>query len=371
MFHWSPTSDVHDRYLGCMIGGAIGDALGAPVQFMGREEIHQNFGSLGITRFESAFGGVGRFTACTQMALFTAEGLLRGWVRNPDKSGGFYLAEVACAYLRWLATQGERPRLGGAEHCREGGWLISDRRLLQRRSPDKTSLSALSDMGSLGKPASNDSKGCGGVVRAASVGLFARNLPGWTLSDGFRLAVDIAALTHGHPTGFLAAGVLAALIWRLADGRTLPDALMEAKSLLVGWTGFEETFESIERAERLATSSVPRSEAVTSLGEGLVADEALAIGIYSALVAPDYAKGALLAVNHSGRSDSTGVIAGALLGTRDGVNGIPALWLSAIEAPDVLGPVADDLYWFPSRHSKCGVGRGDEGGRICDRYFCK
>ncbi len=106
---------VRGRFLGCLLGGAVGDALGAPVEFMKRPEILARFGRNGLRGYAPAYGGLGRITDDTQMTLFTAEGLLRGWVRGCLKGTTDYPAVTAFAYLRWLHTQGERPH---ASHAR-------------------------------------------------------------------------------------------------------------------------------------------------------------------------------------------------------------------------------------------------------------
>ena len=45
------------RFAGCLLGGAVGDALGATVEFMGREEILRRFGPAGLTAYAPAYGG--------------------------------------------------------------------------------------------------------------------------------------------------------------------------------------------------------------------------------------------------------------------------------------------------------------------------
>jgi ADP-ribosylglycohydrolase len=70
----------------------------------------------------------------------------------------------------------------------------------------------------------------------------------------------------------------------------------------------------------------------------------LAIGVYCALKARDFRSGILLAVNHGGDSDSTGSIAGNLLGLIHGEAGIPATWLERLEAREVVAQVATDLW---------------------------
>jgi ADP-ribosylglycohydrolase len=339
---------IHSRFLGCLLGGAVGDALGAPVEFMRRSEILRRFGPEGITRYALAYGGLGTITDDTQMTLFTAEGLIRGWVRGCFRGITSYPAVTARAYLRWLETQGERSVCEpDARNRRERGWLVQQRALHNRRAPGNTCLAALRAMESWGDPARNDSKGCGGVMRVAPVGLF-----GWRLrehasaEETFRLGVELAGLTHGHPTGVLTAGVLAVLVRALTDGAALPDALADAKTILRAQDRHEETLHAIEQAEALAASGTPHEQAIAQLGEGWVAEEALAISLYCALVAQGFRQGVVLAVNHDGDSDSTGSITGNLLGTLLGVEAIPAEWLEPLELRAVIIELAQDLYAF-------------------------
>ena len=98
-----------------------------------------------------------------------------------------------------------------------------------------------------------------------------------------------------------------------------------------------------------------------ALGRGWTAEEALAIGLYCALVARDFRHGVLLAVNHSGDSDSTGSIAGNLLGLVHGEPGLPAAWRQQVELAGVIGTVADDLWQV--RFGTRAAGEGYEEAR--------
>jgi ADP-ribosylglycohydrolase len=334
------------RFLGCLLGGAVGDALGAPVEFMRRTEILYRFGPSGITSYAPAYGGLGTITDDTQMTLFTAEGLIRGWVRFRSKGITSHSGVVAHAYLRWLQTQGGRPTCNIDLGTDGPGWLFQHRRLHDRRAPGHTCLSALQAMSFLGEPARNGSKGCGGVMRSAPVGLFAWRQQA-SPREAFELGTELAALTHGHPTGSLTGGVLAVLILALTDGASLPQALAASKAILGTGTGHEETLDAIAAAERLSVSGLPHEEAIARLGQGWIAEEALAISIYCALVARDFRQGVILAVNHDGDSDSTGAIAGNLLGTMLGAKAIPAEWLDPLELREVITELAEDLYAFP------------------------
>ena len=84
---------------------------------------------------------------------------------------------------------------------------------------------------------------------------------------------------------------------------------------------------------------------VETLGQGWVAEEALAIGVYAAMVGQvDLRKGLMVAVNHSGDSDSTGAIAGNILGTIHGEDALSRLSLGDVELRDEILRLADDLF---------------------------
>ncbi len=326
--------DRIERFRGCLLGGAVGDALGAPVEFDSLEAIRARFGADGIRDYVPAYGRRGAITDDTQMALFTAEGLIRAAVREDDKGICDPVAVVRHAYLRWLATQGARPvsgRLG------MDGWLVAERALWSRRAPGNTCLSAL-ESSSLGAPkAANDSKGCGGVMRIAPVGLIGRG-------DPFALGCAIAGLTHGHPTGQLAAGALAVVIHELVAEKPLDAAVDAAAARLKEADRHEETLAAIEAARALAAEGAPSAERVETLGQGWVAEEALAIGLYAALTAESFEDGVARAVNHGGDSDSTGAICGNILGALLGAGAIPGRWLADLELRHAILRLADDLY---------------------------
>ncbi|WP_349609010.1 ADP-ribosylglycohydrolase family protein [Cupriavidus sp. DF5525] len=339
---------MRKRFHGCLLGGAVGDALGAPVEFMTREAILRRFGPAGLTDYAPAYGGLGRITDDTQMTLFTAEGLLRGWVRGCLKGITTYPSVTAHAYLRWLRTQGLASRHELEFGGEQPGWLFRQEAVHSRRAPGNTCLSALQAMTTLGAPARNDSKGCGGVMRVAPVGLFGSRLGQRTAPmQVFRLGTDLSSLTHGHPTGTLPGGVLAVLILLLVEGASLLDALASAKACLQTCAHHEETLAAIELAESLAANATAQADAIWQLGEGWIAEEALAISVYCALVAKDFREGVILAVNHDGDSDSTGSITGNLLGAMHGVDAIPPQWLAQLELRDVIEELANDLLDFP------------------------
>ena len=321
------------RVVGCFLGGAVGDALGGPVEFMSRDAIRKRFGPDGIAAYASAYGRRGAITDDTQMALFTAEGLIRAETCAAVKEGCHTPTIVHSAYLRWLSTQ---DRAGGGLSFRADGWLVTNGFLHHCRAPGNTCISALQSglAGRIDLPL-NDSKGCGGVMRVAPVGLMA--------SAPFDLGAEVAALTHGHPSGYLAAGALAVMISALARGESPSAAVDLARGELQGREGSTETRAALDRAVEMAACGPGRADCVAELGQGWVAEEALAISVYCALTADGFRNGVLLAVNHDGDSDSTGAITGNLLGTVGGALGIPADLLDELEGREVIEQLAHDF----------------------------
>jgi ADP-ribosylglycohydrolase len=333
-----------DRYVGCLVGGAVGDALGAPVEFMRLADIRRCFGSAGIRDYAPAYGRKGAITDDTQMTLFTAEGLILSRVRGSGPGNSSITESVYQAYLRWLATQDvvdEHRLVSRHGTCAiVDGILSGYRELRSRRAPGKACLSALTSgcMGTMEAPI-NNSKGCGGVMRIAPVGLFVSR------KDVFACGCRIAAITHGHPSGFLAAGCLAEIIRRIIDGADLKEAILTSRQTLAAHAGSRECLKAVDQALD-AYESAPASFAfVESLGRGWVAEEALAIGIYCALAAgQDFEKGVCLAVNHGGDSDSTGAITGNILGALLGAGAIPSRFTAELELRKLIEELAVDLY---------------------------
>jgi ADP-ribosyl-[dinitrogen reductase] hydrolase len=177
-------------------------------------------------------------------------------------------------------------------------------------------------------------------MRMAPVGLVGRTRNG--LDGVFDLGCECAWLTHGHRTGQLAAGYLATVIAAIAEGRGLVQALDTADGVLLSREGNEETARAL-RAAREAATHGSSAELVARVGQGWVAEEALAIAIYCALAEPDPLGALLRAVNHDGDSDSTGAIAGNILGALHGTTWLPEAWLEQLELRAEIERIADDL----------------------------
>jgi ADP-ribosylglycohydrolase len=163
-------------------------------------------------------------------------------------------------------------------------------------------------------------------------------------AERFRVGGEIGALTHGHPCGHLPAGFLAVAVGALIDGATMAAALDAAEDALVQQPQHGETLAAVRAGRELGSRGLPTPEQVETLGGGWVGEEALAIAVACVVHAPSFAAGVLAAVNHSGDSDSTGSLAGNLLGAQLGRGALPAEWLADLELADVIEQLADDAF---------------------------
>lgn len=325
-------SDIHtriDKSKACLVLGAVGDALGATVEFMSLDEIMVKYGDdsqnvKGIQYLDEAYGRKGAVTDDTQMTLFVADGLLSAFKRGMDRGIlAKYYHYTTASYMKWLETQGEAspdyppPNRWGSQE------LFDAIKAQGRRGPGNTCLSALKTISKTEPFAQNDSKGCGTVMRVAPVGIFFGNLyydrSKESLQEVYDEGARDAAITHGNETAHHASGLLAVIFALALSGQRLEAAARQALELF----GTPDVAYIANQAIELAGSGADVDNLQT-LGEGWIAEEALAIALYcSLLCAKDVlsVEDALrLAVNHDGDSDSTGAITGNLIGISLGMD---------------------------------------------------
>ncbi|QNP69246.1 ADP-ribosylglycohydrolase family protein [Streptomyces roseirectus] len=350
---WKPRSFEAEavyraRVRGCLLGGAVGDALGYPVEFLSLDRIRAAHGPRGVTHYVPDGDNIlGRVSDDTQMTLFTVEGLRQ--IKESERLGRRQVERtrvIRWAYDRWLHTQTVPRPDGGPAYEGPSGGLVDEPWLYARRAPGSACLSGLgvphsdaawSELGEPGR-VNPDSKGCGTVMRSAPFGLTGAD-PG----TAFGFAARCAQLTHGHPTGYYAAGAFAAIVAHLVRGESLEAAVLRTLRLLAPYPRHEETATALRRALELASYDGAHASKVEELGEGWVAEEALAMAVYAALAEPDVESALLLSVNHSGDSDSTGSLCGNLLGVMHGDLALPQRWVEQVEGRARIAALADDF----------------------------
>ena len=358
-----------DQIRGCLYGGAVGNALGYSVVFMDEQEIVKQFGERGITEYQIAReGGKAMISDDTQMTLFTANGLLAADTKA--KISGIQVwprSYVAMAYQDWLRTQemsyedfvkANDDTEATAFHSVT--WLSDIPEMYSRRLPGNTCLSALkirknSDnfADDYTKDTVNNSKGCGGLMRIAPVGLMYHQINTMRLDSE---AAQIAAITHGNSLGYMPAAILTHIINRIvfpkekaAEKRpTLKEIIVEAigraMEIFEGDEHLNELADILDLAINLSENDKSDMENIKQIGEGWVAEETLAISIYCSLRHQDsFSDGIIAAVNHAGDSDSTGAVTGNILGALHGFDAMEDKWKKNLELSDVIMEMADDF----------------------------
>ena len=353
-----------DKIRGSLIGGAVGDALGYPVEFINSYMgIQKRYGENGITKLDTTQwwlpdeenSSKAWISDDTQMTLFTACGLL-----NAKAQGTAPRYAICEAYLEWYYTQIGK-RSGRHKDC----WIGDVPELNNRRAPGQTCITALQDI-LRGKDPYNNSKGCGGIMRTAPVALYGavwRDTPEGeplegrisSIKDVDMLSADAAEITHQHPLGWLSSALEAHVIYRILqkDSPTEDDFkayLSEGYDTLLSLYPNEGASISQLRAltdKALGLVDSPASDVdnIEAIGEGWVAEETLAIAVYCAVKNFDnFEKAIIASVNHKGDSDSTGAVTGNILGAVVGYDAIPEFFKTDLELHDVILHVADDLW---------------------------
>ncbi len=315
-----------EQYQGCIVGLAVGDALGYPAEFRSREQILREIGPEGITdfltlkdaRFTRPFivganHPAGTYTDDTQMSIAVAEGLLALGKTSLDE----LMTEIGRLFVLWSESDKNNRSPGGTcmtgcENLRRGvPWREANVR---------------------------DSKGCGSAMRVSPIGLYYSDLETVAL-----VARASSLLTHGHDAGVegAAAGALmVALALRGADGAQIHREITErcggrSRDFDACWSKVPEM---IEEAPEVALSE-------EGLGESWVAEEAVASALYCFWRHPDDYRTAILeSVNTDGDSDSIAAIAGSVLGARLGITKIPHAWVERVEDSAMLVQLGQRLW---------------------------
>ena len=334
-------------YRGCLLGMAVGDAMGYTVDSRSWQEIREDYGPNGLLGYDLV-NGYADVTSYTQLAAFTANGLLFGLTRGQvtGKMAPF-IKYVAVASCEWAGSQRAWGR-PGSNYC----WLSRKESLCRRHCMDTRMLDTLNntDRRTLETPP-NNYNGPYSLTTAIGVGLFFHK-DRMDQEEIDRLGAEAVALTHGSPTAFLSGVVLTHIISRLLWNPRLPlkKVVLEAIEELKNRYGhqYSQAFDLATLLRHAVTFSEAHGIRSVDIMERLGCDNAakvLAGAIYAALTCQnDFDRAMIVAVNHSGRSAAVGAITGAILGLRLGEEALPEFYIECLEPAEVLQELADDLY---------------------------
>jgi ADP-ribosylglycohydrolase len=340
---------LEDKIRGSILGLAIGDALGFPVEFLTYEDITERYGRSGITQFVHWRFPAGSYSDDTQMTLAVARALIDAPQRYSIES---VMAKMADEFISW-------------KHSADNN-----------RAPGNTCLAGVKNLergmhwSSSGIP---NRPTCGAAMRTAPVGIAFYH----DEAQLKKVASAASACTHAHPSA-VASGVATAYLVSLAMRGVPPEQYVDK---LVQFTQdispeFGDCIKRIPKALRMHSPI----DAISTLGQGWRGDEAVAIALYSFLTSPEnYGATIIRAANHDGDSDSTACIAGAISGAYNGASAIPHAFVKHVENHELLERTAQELAEVnrehraytctPSRLHKCTLDLDiKEGRRVGDLH---
>ena len=310
-------SPRQQQHLGVVLGAAIGDAMGHPTEFMSMAGIHARFGSQGVQGFELHWEDArgkkfAPYTDDTQMAEVVLRSLLQSRERSESLDGA--MRRVAKGFIEWAA----QPQGG---HRAPGNACLSGCRALASGVPWQQAGGATAG-------------GCGSVMRAYPFGLvFAHDL-----ACAEHWAVAHSKLTHRDPIALAASAAMAvgvALAMRHETPITIASEMIAAAARYSARTAIMMT-QALDDAQNGIGPEITLDRL-----RAWAAHEAIAACVYLLMRHPDDARAAILeGANTPGDSDSIATLAGALIGARVGVSGLPTLWINDVERSAELSSLA-------------------------------
>ncbi len=303
-----------EKFTGCLLGVAVGDALGQPVEAFPPKRLVRDFGEVrdfmaGDSRLPLPLGA-GQWTDDTQMTLDVTRSILRCGKVDP--------ADIAAEFL--------------ADHEAEGirfsGFTIKYSLLrLKRGMP--WDQSGLDD---------EQTQGNGAAMRVAPVGLLhCRNLD--QLPEAARLA---SIMTHRHPEAIAGAIAVAYLVARAASG-TLDIATAIDDTITV--IGPCQVADNLHTAQRLLAENQTTAGALLQIGTSGWVVHTVAAAVYCFLKTPtNFERSVISAVMGGDDADTTAAVAGAISGAYNGEAAIPPRWRTKVERGDEIRTMAQRLW---------------------------
>ena len=296
------TMALIDRFRGCLLGLACGDAVGTTVEFRPRGTFEQVTDMTGGGPFGLR---AGEWTDDTSMALCLAESLL---ARN-----GFDARDQMDRYVAWWRDG----HFSATGTCFDIGKTV--RAALQRYERDGNPWAGSSDPRAAGN---------GSLMRLAPVVL--RWYPDAAAID--RHAADSSRTTHAAPEAIEACRLFADRLRRALDGSPR-DAILAAD-------GFETPEPRVAALAGCGWRSRPE-DTINGSGYAIASLEA---ALWCFDTTDSYADAVLRAANLGSDADTTAAITGQIAGAHYGVGGIPALWLQRLHGRALIERMADDLF---------------------------
>lgn len=333
-------------YRGCLLGLAVGDAMGCAVDGRSWQEIQEDYGPNGLMGYDLV-NGYADISSYTQLAAFTCNGLLFGLTRGQmmGKMAPF-IKYIALSLWEWASSQRASNRPVHS-YC----WLLRREQMCRRHCMESLILHTLNrkNPGSPEIPINNYNDPSS-LTTAIAVGLFSHE-DRMEQEELDLLGAEAVALTHGSPSAFLTGAVLTHVISSLLRNpqKPLKSLFLDSAQAIVHQFGhqYRQASEIAALVRGVVSQSSSHTLRPVEVMERLGCDTAprvLAGAMYACLCSTDFDSAMITAVNHSGRSAAVGAIAGAILGMKLGEAALPDFYVECLEPAEILRELADDMY---------------------------
>ena len=333
-----------DAYRGCLLGLAVGDAMGMPVDDMVLEKIRENYGPRGLLGYDLR-SDYAEITSYTQLAAYICNALLLSVSRG---KGDKKLEFARLGLHEWTRSQ-QFARDPEASYC----WVAKLSAFRRRHCRDARMLDTLR-LSIMGFPEKGPNKynTPGSLTAAIAVGMFF-NPQRLTPPQIGELAAQIVCLTHGDPTAFLSAAVLAYAIAGILLEPQMPLEEQFTAAISAMRHQYRSKYTEADTVAQVLRAAVTRAKAAEPMGEVMeelqcyTAMNCLAGAFYASLAnQDDFDTAMITAVNHSGYSSAVAGITGAILGAKMGYHALPDFYLESLEPVKALCQLADDMVSF-------------------------
>ncbi|MEN6292236.1 MAG: ADP-ribosylglycohydrolase family protein [Methanobacterium sp.] len=300
---------IIDRARGSIIGLAVGDALGVPLEFKSPGTFEPVEDMIGGGSFNLK---PGEWTDDTSMALCLAESLI--------EKQGFDPADQLERYTLWYRE----------------GYLSVNGKCFDIGNTTREALHKFEEThGPYCGPTYERSAGNGSIMRLAPVPIFYFSSP----EDAVSNAGKSSRTTHGHILTVDACRYMAGLIVGAMMGHK-KEQILSCRYCPV--SGFWDTHELAPEIDEIARGSFKHKNPPEVVGSGYVV-KSLEAALWAFYNSDNFEEGALTAVNLGDDADTTGAVYGQIAGAYYGESGIPESWKNKLTCCDLIQSFADRL----------------------------
>jgi ADP-ribosyl-[dinitrogen reductase] hydrolase len=303
-----------EQFVGSVLGVAVGDALGQPIEAYPPERLKQEFGEIrdfmdGDPRLPLPLKA-GQWTDDTQMTLDILRSLLRCGRIDPADIAREFVADHEAAGIRF------------------SGFTVKYSLIrLKRGMPwDKSGLT------------DDQTQGNGSAMRVAPVGL-------WNWNDRAQLGEDAhlsSVITHAHPEAIAGSKAVAFMV---AQALQKPTDAQKFLAETIAFIGTCRVADNLAKAAQLLQNRTPIETALRQIGTTGWVVHTVAAAAYCFLFTPeDFERSVIHAVMGGDDADTTAAVTGAISGAYNGVAAIPDRWRDGVERGAEIRQMASDLY---------------------------